>query len=788
MRKNRFFSLLIGATMLVAAAASLTACHEDDNNESPVGPVAGATFSYQASVFGPKDSHRILLDSLSSVPTSITSSASWLTATADAGLNSESHPTIIIESTAPADKNDNEATINVNTENGEQAIIHVRHSPFARSDSESGANSDWVNNWWEYDKVALQGIPDDQYAPWVVETSVRIPNSVRKQYKPSQGWEMAFSYLNDNSLEGVRYFALYNKWTGLVHVYTYIRDPSGWGNDLMFNLQFGEHNDNDMFPLYNLHEYGIPTSHVIGSTLSRDAKILQYQTQTFETWVSPYSKPNTSLGKGWYCFEFDMSGYVPNGKDWLKPNENEARLYIRSQTINNQTVKLTGAIRGDIDGTFSNPQIIQNGGANATSSIFSALGGGLSSISGMASSSISSGNAYATAMKNDPTSKLTPVKYWGGFACSIAGALLSYQGSVLEDPISYDTIPGTINLTLDASVALDGYMKSITPNNIGDIGVSASGIYTANRGSGTKNGHVGKGVWSLAEDPVVYIDKDDIITTAHKFDLHCTPTGYHIGTFQNYNARIVYAFDPTSVKLNINTDLFKGIDSVTVTANVGVFPNQPYGHTDCYRQMLMLGQRPSFSLAPGKTSGTITLSSNYDESEPVITLVDLNSLADGDYETADNCKTVTQKMSDGTGWQRFHGRLIELPEMNKQIIVDPQVFIPYAVDGSGNETTIGFPTAPDFVVRIDVQFIALDDNGERKRFQFGKLYIPKIEIVSWDDMCDVYARLKDYSTKCQKKQPINTLANDSKVQVRFPGGDRLIGKTLRLLDRICDVD
>lgn len=784
MRKNRFFSLLIGTTMLVAAAASLTACHEDDNNESPVGPVAGATFSYQAFLNGADDETQVTLDSLTSAVTGVESSATWLTATLLPDLDSDGHAVLALAATSSDGK---EATITVNAENGEKATITVLHDAIKDGDAYSGGNSTFLTDWWTFEKVDIQGFSDAQYAPWTALGGVQIPEEMRRQVNPAQGWEMAFCYLNDDAAQGVRYFALYNKWTGQMRVYTYIKNPGGWGSDLMINAYFGTTKHTDMYPLYNLHEYGIPTCHVPNSTLMMNAKLLDKQKQTFQTWLTPFSY-SESISPGWYCFEFDLSGYVPKGVDWLKKDVDTFRFKFLAETVNNSDINLKGTLKGSVSGTYNEPEVIQHGGANATSGILSSLGSMLTGISGMASSSISSGNAYATAMKNDPESKLTPVKYWGGFACSIAGALLSYQGSVLEDPISYETIPGKIDLTLDAALSINGYMKSVTSNNQSGLSVSPMGIYTANRGSGTKNGHVGKGVWSLAEDPVVYIDKDDIITTAHKFDLHCTPTGYHIGTFQNYNARIVYAFDPTSVKLNINTDLFCDIQDVTVTANVGVFPNQPYGHTDRYRQMLMLGQRPSFSLAPGKTSGTITLSSNYDESEPVITLVDLNSLADGDYETAGNCKTVTQKKSDGTGWQRFHGQLIELPEMNKQIIVDPQVYIPYAVDGSGNETTIGFPTAPDFVVRVDVQFTALDDNGERKLFQFGKLYIPKIEIVSWDDMCDVYARLKDYSTKCQKKQPINTLANDSKVQVRFPGGDRLIGKTLRLLDRICDVD
>ena len=88
------------------------------------------------------------------------------------------------------------------------------------------------------------------------------------------------------------------------------------------------------------------------------------------------------------------------------------------------------------------------------------------------------------------------------------------------------------------------------------------------------------------------------------------------------------------------------------------------------------------------------------------------------------------------------------------------------------------------MVRVDVQFTALDDKGQRKLFQFGKLYIPKIELVSYEKMSNVKDRLKAYSEACKKNEPVNSLANDPKVKVRFPGGDRLIGKTLRLLDRI----
>jgi hypothetical protein len=209
--------------------------------------------------------------------------------------------------------------------------------------------------------------------------------------------------------------------------------------------------------------------------------------------------------------------------------------------------------------------------------------------------------------------------------------------------------------------------------------------------------------------------------------------------------------------------------------------------------MLMFGDRLKFSLNYGKTSGTFTLDGH---STPVVTKVGLDELADSINETAGNCTVVTQKTSDGTGWQRFHGRLIDIPSLGKQIIVDPQVYIPYTADKDGKCTFIGSPAAPDFVVRVDVQFSAKvdtlahdpDRKGQfvRKGFQYSKLFIPKVVGTDYKEMSKVYDRLKDYARKCENEQSVNTLQNPSGVSVRHPNGHLYIGKTLRLLKRVCE--
>ena len=186
---------------------------------------------------------------------------------------------------------------------------------------------------------------------------------------------MAFSYLNDKTLKDERYFALYNKWTGLMRIWTYVVNPSNWGSDLMFNAYFGGSGDNDMYPLYHVHEYGIPSCHsALGGTLSRNAKLVDAQNQTFQTWLTPHRLAE-SLSPGWYCFELDMSGYVPTSDavkhDWLKKDEDAVRFKFLPVTTKNTSITLNGALTGSVSGTFENEKVVQEGGANATSGIFS---------------------------------------------------------------------------------------------------------------------------------------------------------------------------------------------------------------------------------------------------------------------------------------------------------------------------------------------------------------------------------------------------------------------------------
>lgn len=763
MLKSRFKLFLLAIVIAATGAMSLSSCSNDDEN-NPSNPSA-QEFAYKSFAIGNEGSQQIVLDKLTGSIRSIESSATWLTAT-DAGQSASGCPIILLQN---KDGQNGEATVTVTAENGDKAIVTVTHQSL--SDGDDGANSDFITNWWNYDVIQLEGISNAQKAPWTVEGGVQIPDEVRLQFRPEDGWEMAFSYTNDNSLKGVRIFALYNKWTGQLRVYSYIDRPTGWGNEILFRTYFGDAFDNCLYPFYHSLHYAIPSNHVPGKNLLRNAQLVDKQPQTFMAWVSPYMQ-SESLQNGWYVFEVDMSGYVPEGQDWVKSGHS-ARLKIFADTKQDQSVTLRGSLIGGIKGEFDNPQYIQHGGTSALYGISNAL----DMISGMSSNSISSCFQYASLMKNGGDeglgAYLNPAKYWGGFACSIGSALFGFLANQ-ADPITTEYIPGKIDLNLDATIELSGHITSTTSNDFSPLAVSESAILAANG----PDGHMGKGVWGLAEDPVVYIDKDVILSNIDRINfVNRGNNTYSHTEFEPYALRTVWFLDPASVKVNLNPELFPDVKEVSITTTCGVYPTRAYGNTDAYRRMLMLEDRPVVDISTGKGVGKLVrLNTTSTPRLVVVRPEDLLATGSNEYETAANSRFFTQSVANtGDLNMHFYGHMVH--EMGQDIMVEPQAYLPY----TQKDGTYYFngPTAPDLVVTVQAVF-----ESQGSTFHYSKLFIPRIEVVDHNTIKAKYQNLKDFANKCRNTQTTGTLANQPGVKVYNPDGHRLLEKTLRLLEKI----
>ena len=777
MKKRNNSFLLFVLAIAMTAAPLLTSCSDDNGELDPKYTSLNHNYNYVLWMYGEEGNRMLVLDSLSTVITNVNVNSSWLKATVSPDLVA-GHPQITLECQNALGKDLQDALLTVTTQNGDVASITVKHSDLTLGDAYSRNNNGLLANqwnrflteWWKCNTVELDGIDVPQATPWTVEGGLYIPSTIRDSYRPNQGWEMAFSYLNDPTLNGTRYFALYNKYTGILRVFTYLLNPKGEGNELSFMVKMGENNSLNMFPLYHQYEFGIPSCHDFGETLSRNPIIYDGQDQAFMTLVTPY-RQTSSLASGWHCFDLDLSAYCPPGKDWLRLEKKEAKLTIYPNTQTTQAVSLFGSIAGDIGGTFSNEKIIQHGGGNCMSGIC----GVLDMLSGKASNSISSANTYGSLMTKNGGNEgwgayLNPAKYWGGFGLSIASGALGMIGSYMAEPVSYDTIPGKIDLKADLQLDASGYIKTFNATDIRGLAVAPEAISSVN-GS---NGHMGKGIWSLAEDPVVYIDTEDLMSTYDHINLMATENGCTNTNFSEYEMRIVYAFDPTSIKVNINRELYPELSDVNVTTTVGVYPARSCGYTDPYRRFMMMGERPSFSMAPGKTSGLVRLNSS---STPRLWQVAPADLCDTDknaYDTMENSKLMQQPGGNFRFYSPVHN------EFFKTIMVNPQVYVPCVKGGA-----IGNPQAPDFVVCVTVSFYPHKNHPEyAEPCTFSKVFIPKVVLVDRNGMKTVANNLRSYADKCKNDKAVNTLANDHSVPVYQGGGHQLVAKTLRMFNKL----
>ena len=741
--------ILVALLLTTTGMVLVTACKKD--------PVA---FSYELILRGANEPHAIVLDKFTTPIASISCSAEWLTATASEETVS-GYPVLVVVSSNQTNRLV-EAIVKVKSENGELAEVRVRQGVHVLGDAHLGENMEFITDWENCDTVRVNGVADPVATPWVDYSQSNIPLEIRQQCKKADGWEMAFCSLNNTATPQICFFALYNKWSGILRVFHYIADPTGYGNEMVYAVWLGRDNAQNDAPYYHSLEYGIPSNHQMGTSLTRYADFIgglrgmsQTQSQSFMTWVTPYQYfDGGGLYSGWYCCDIDMTGYIPGGTQW-RDVDDDIKLTIAPVISNTQDITLRGSLVGDMGGTFENPQMITHGGGNAMSGIC----GILNQITEATSSSIASGADYAIAMKyaTGLTEYLTPLKYYGGFATSIASCLLGITGE--QQPPTYENIPGKIDMKLDAQLDLSGTIHSYTSTDQAIFYVTLDNINSSNG----NDGHMGRGVWSLADDPVVYIDKDDLISEYDHFTIldNMDGSGYTASDFENYGVRFMWFFDPTSIKVNINRDLFPDVTDVNVTTTCGIYTGREAGNTDVFRQFLTLDERPTFILHGDTTTNIVYLSANTTPALRLATRESLLITGNPEIETADNSEVVVQ---DGSNY-RFYG--YNADAANKTVMVDPQVYLAY------NGSAIEMPKAPEFVVTVNVTF---ESNGNT--LLFSKCFVPKIQLIDRATTLQKRDELQQYHDKCQNVQPTGSVANASNIPVYSPDGDRLIKRTL----------
>ena len=742
-------SLLKCSLLLMALGVAFVSCNDDISGQDvPDGYVPGE-YHYSLCVPNANDERLLVLDSITAPIKSIGSCPDWVVATV-AESTQDNHPAVrlALKDCGPGVMNKDD--IEILSEYGDKVVLSLTQSLYfvAGDNSSDEFLTDWENAKVVsiYSDRAYQLIP----TPWADETITTLPENIRYDVKKKDGWEMAFSFMNRESFDDCNYFALYNRYLGTLRIFYYVTNPATTGSEYAFEVDMGSANKYNKFPFYHALAYGIPSNH---TNLSNTMNLLGKNVSslfTFKSFFSTYkAMSSTALTKGWTAFDIDASAYSPHEKRWVDSDE---QLQIACRTELNQTVSLSGSLEANISGKYSSAEQT----ASATSGVSSTLQT-LGSIIGDVQ------NSALTGIEQIVTgSSINTYCRYIGAVCNVAAFAYDY---LTEDKFAEnitDSMPGKIEMSLTGDIELSGYIKSLSSNCIAPITLRGTTFKDIN-----KDTHFGQGVWGLNADPVMYIVDDCIIGDTDHFMLRVNGDGtYGNSAVEDYHLRLVSFFDPTSIQLNINPELFPDVSDVNIMWNYGVYPNISKGHTSKYAQLMELS-RPTLKILDKPTS---TIYKSKDSNSPkYIQASRTEFMSTILEETLDNCDKVKQEDSNYS----YYGKLVDCE--GKNFMMQPQVYFPITRVGDAIKLCDG--EMPDFVVLVSLTF----ESGGRT-YVFSQRFLPEIKFMKRSEVPDMLSKLKGYA-KSSKSGSCGHLAG-SEVPVYHPSGDALIQKTIDILEKI----
>lgn len=591
------------------------------------------------------------------------------------------------------------------------------------------------NKWWEQEdilysvthtingerKTVSQHIP----LPWAPASTSNIPASLfsHDALTANEGWMMAYNLFaaetngNPNSKP---YFMLYNKYTGTLRTFYYQAENAGSGGELSF-LVTPDDATSTKYPYYHNLQYAIPVSNR-NVQLKGNVLHVTRADNTFQQMVTPYVKADVVLKPGWYCFDLDWSAYNPAVSSPFNPLD---RMSIDCLTANNTQITMAGTITGKSEGT----------------------------IEGLANSSTSTSNGmnYLDQFKSgtdNATEALSCVLEGNYVKAAFKGVMSLWNlgkamtGNATDDYTTETKSTGSINQSFTGKISLDGYSTSNTSNNA--IGVEFS--YSAF----TQNQETGKGVWSLQDNPIVYVVNDRLMGDDELLSCMVESDGYSYGASdpESNNLRLMTFLDPTSIKFNINTVNFKDIRNAKMSWTYGVYPNQPAGHTDVYRTGLMNLDidTPEF-IAKKVHKGKLykSLSSTFANMEYLeAPLADVTATS-----ISGTTKAKIYKQKDTCYRYYAHAGNDRIDTDKDYFLVDPVMLLPttFAKESGTASNNVGkfydF-IAPDFVVGVTLTFDYTLDDGSKAKAVFSKRFLPQVKNISTTDMLVKRTALQNY--------------------------------------------
>ena len=529
-------------------------------------------------------------------------------------------------------------------------------------------------------------------------------------------WELAFNLCGISNMKNCNFLGFYNKYSGILRVFTYIPDCAKTdANDHMWVMQM-----HDALSSHAVFRYGLPMDRKINK------KEIDQPDEMAQT-VSPWAAYNPGKGlegqalqTGWWAFDLDLSVYRNPGEqnkisDFF--GTDQTLLSLSPKCGLKQFVDLTNILKASATGSMELKKV----SANTENGIFAG-------VEGLLDKANSVKNLYdlgTKMMSPNPLDALSAGLDLAKNGCDLLG--IDYG----KETTGFDGYKGNINLDLTGTIDTKG---TITANS-SVTGVSTPSIKAdAFKVSSSNCSTLGEGVWNLKSAPKMFIVKngrvdwrrEDLdVDKYHNYNNLAYPDNYrspfkgraNIHLFENYwNADTkpfqgkVCVFDPSSIEVELNPNLFPEGTTYKVTAVCGVRKDMKFGSTERYRKAQGLkGSQSNF------VNGTRTISDR--------------PITEAPFDALYNYANKTGKA----------GVTFEVDTVNNH---------PIGVFGRGDSNFLIEPMAlsggdfsfymlPAYEVTVTV---TVEHNG--RTFLYSRTYLPEYEECAAESLVNVYNKAK----------------------------------------------
>ena len=531
-------------------------------------------------------------------------------------------------------------------------------------------------------------------------------------------WELAFNLCGISNMENCNYLGFYNKYTGILRVFTYIPDCAKTdANDHMWVMQM-----HDALSSHAVFRYGLPMDRKINK------KEIDQPDEMAQT-VSPWAAYNPGKGlegqalqTGWWAFDLDLSVYRNPGEqnkisDFF--GTDQTLLSLSPKCGLKQFVDLTNLLKASATGSMELKKV----SANTENGIFAG-------VEGLLDKANSVKNLYDLGTKMMSPNPLDAIS---------AGLDLAKNGCDLlgidygKETTGFDGYKGDINLDLTGTIDTKG---TITANS-SVTGVSTPSIKAdAFKVSSSNCSTLGEGIWNIKSAPKMYIVNDlsvdwrrQDMDSRDSYNLNnlAYPENYKspfngaanvhaeagIADTKPFHGKICF-FDPSSVEVELNPNIFPEGTTYKVSAVCGVRNGMTFGSTDKYRKAQGL-------------KGSLLNNFKYGQA------ISDRPITEAPFDALSNYADKTGKTGVTFGVDTVNNRQMGVfGRGDSDFLIEPM-----ALAGGKDKGDWHFYMLPAYEVTVTV---TVEHNG--RTFMYSRTYLPEYEECNAENLKNVYDKAK----------------------------------------------